>query len=378
MKQLSDCTVLIVDDEEVNRTLLVKTLLPLCATVQAEDGPSALAHVADNAPDLILLDIMLPGMDGLAVCRKLKENPATQDIPVIFISALGENEHECQGFELGAVDYIVKPIWPKLVRARVQTHLNLRLAKQELKELFDQTLLRSVHVLADVLSLSNQTAFGQTHNVRRLAKSMAKDMGRPNPWKHDLAAQFANLGCVAMPHDALHNIFTQKGEVSRENRQLYDKCPALSAELIRKIPRLEDVATIIEGQRTVYDPDSKEPLMVAQQILRTALDFNNMQFKGMTQGEALSVLRNSLNPYHPDVIASLERILKIEGENVGVFALPPDRITLGMMLDEDVFSMDGVRLAAKGMQVNGAVMKILARLIRKGSDTLIRVRAPKE
>ena len=385
MKQIADCTVLIVEDEKMNRDLLSKTLAPLCKTVAVDNGLAALESLTDNIPDLILLDIMLPGMDGLSVCRELKGIPATKDVPVIFISGLGDNDDETLGFELGAVDYIIKPFWPALVVARVENQLKFRLsqhklelARQELQGLYDETLLRSVHVIADLLSLTNQTAFGQTPNVRRLAKAIAKDMGRPNPWKHDLAAQFVNLGCVSMPQDSLHNIFSQKGDVPEDDRQIFDECPALSAKLIRKIPRLEDVATIIEGHRNPYDPDSGEPMMIARQILRASIDFNTLQFKGMTSEEALSVLKGSVAPYHPDVVASLEKVLKIEGEHVGLFELPPDRITPGMILDQDVYSVAGVLLAAKGMEVDEAVMKILARLTRKGSDPLIRVRAPKD
>ena len=182
----------------------------------------------------------------------------------------------------------------------------------------------------------------------------------------------------SMPQDSLHNIFSQKGDVPEDDRQIFDECPALSAKLIRKIPRLEDVATIIEGHRNPYDPDSGEPMMIARQILRASIDFNTLQFKGMTSEEALSVLKGSVAPYHPDVVASLEKVLKIEGEHVGLFELPPDRITPGMILDQDVYSVAGVLLAAKGMEVDEAVMKILARLTRKGSDPLIRVRAPKD
>jgi signal transduction histidine kinase len=130
MKDLSTCTVLIVDDTELNVDLLVDCLGDKYELRVAMDGHSALDAVAESAPDLILLDIMMPGMDGYEVCRRLKSHEATRDIPVIFITAMGEVKNEMQGFDLGAVDYITKPIIPPIVKARVRNHLELKLARE--------------------------------------------------------------------------------------------------------------------------------------------------------------------------------------------------------------------------------------------------------
>jgi class 3 adenylate cyclase len=90
--------------------------------------------MTDTPPDLILLDVMMPGMDGYEICRRLKANERTRDIPVIFVTARGEVEDEALGFALGAVDYITKPISPAIVRARVKTHLLLKLAREKLQQ----------------------------------------------------------------------------------------------------------------------------------------------------------------------------------------------------------------------------------------------------
>jgi putative two-component system response regulator len=96
----------------------------------AMDGPSALEAVADGVPDLVLLDVMMPGMSGFEVCEQLKGEPRTRDIPVIFLTAMTELENKTKGFELGAVDYITKPFEILEVKARVQTHLTLREARE--------------------------------------------------------------------------------------------------------------------------------------------------------------------------------------------------------------------------------------------------------
>ena len=95
-------------------------------------APKALDSVKKALPDLILLDVMMPGIDGFEVCRRLKDDPATQDIPIIFITALNETTYKIKGFSLGAVDYVSKPFQIEEVRARVNAHLELRRQKQEI------------------------------------------------------------------------------------------------------------------------------------------------------------------------------------------------------------------------------------------------------
>lgn len=117
--------ILIVDDEPTNLATLKQILAPVYPLVFARSGSECLAAVKKHQPALILLDIQMPDMDGYSVCRVLKEDPSTEGIPVIFVSALGEIGDEAAGFESGGVDYIIKPVSPALVRARVRTHLSL-------------------------------------------------------------------------------------------------------------------------------------------------------------------------------------------------------------------------------------------------------------
>ncbi len=125
-------SVLVVDDTEANLDLLVEVLGGRYEVSAVMDGPSALEAAAEDPPDIVLLDIMMPGMDGFEVCRRLKAGPASKDIPVIFITAKSEVADEAKGFELGAVDYITKPVSPPIVLARVATHLALSAARRTL------------------------------------------------------------------------------------------------------------------------------------------------------------------------------------------------------------------------------------------------------
>ena len=127
--------ILVVDDEPLNINILVDLLKGEYKMMAAKNGLQALkAARSSNKPDLILLDIMMPEMDGYEVCATLKEDPETKNIPIMFVSAMNETSDETKGFDLGAVDYITKPISPTVLQARVHTHLALTQQASELRE----------------------------------------------------------------------------------------------------------------------------------------------------------------------------------------------------------------------------------------------------
>jgi len=135
MNDLSRFTILVVDDTEANIDILVETLGDEYEVSVAMDGETALKAVDEERPDLILLDIMMPGMDGYEVCRRLKADEKTRDIAVIFVTAMDEVEDETKGFNMGAVDFITKPISPPVVKARVRSILNLKEKTEQLADL---------------------------------------------------------------------------------------------------------------------------------------------------------------------------------------------------------------------------------------------------
>lgn len=131
--EFKDQRILIVDDAQENVEILGSILSNYKRSVALNGEKALKIAFGDNKPDLILLDVMMPGMDGFEVCAKLKENPATREIPVIFITAKSEVEDETKGLELGAVDFIPKPISAPVVLARVKNHLELQIAKKNLE-----------------------------------------------------------------------------------------------------------------------------------------------------------------------------------------------------------------------------------------------------
>ena len=128
-------TILVVDDGPDNLEVISGLLKDLYRIKVANSGTRALQIVSGGSkPDLILLDVMMPELSGHEVCARLKGNPETQDIPILFLTALTAAEDESKGLELGAEDYITKPVNPAILRARVKTHLRLKAAADFLRD----------------------------------------------------------------------------------------------------------------------------------------------------------------------------------------------------------------------------------------------------
>ena len=143
-------TLLLVDDNPTNLQVLRQALHGIdCKMLFAKNGERALSIAAEGHPDLILLDIMMPGIDGFEVCRRLKSDAATEDIPVIFLSALVDTQDKVKGLQLGAVDYVSKPFQPEEVKARVDTHLTIHRLRREVQDQKDQ-LEHELEVVSEV------------------------------------------------------------------------------------------------------------------------------------------------------------------------------------------------------------------------------------
>ena len=125
---------LVVDDQPINVQALYQVFAAEHQVFMATSGEQALAMCAAKQPDLVLLDVEMPGMDGHEVCRRLQADPATRDVPVIFVTAHNDEAAETFGLELGAVDFISKPVNPKIVRARVKTQLTLKAQSDLLRQ----------------------------------------------------------------------------------------------------------------------------------------------------------------------------------------------------------------------------------------------------
>jgi len=153
MEEENEPMILVVDDTETFIDIVLDTLGDQYQFCVCTNGETALETAASEQPDLILLDILMPEMDGYEVCKRLKDNPATKSIPVIFLTVKTDVEDERKGFDLGAVDYITKPISPPILEARVKTHLEIRENRLAL-EAQNKALMESAQLHEDVENIT--------------------------------------------------------------------------------------------------------------------------------------------------------------------------------------------------------------------------------
>ncbi|MBF0620367.1 MAG: two-component system response regulator [Magnetococcales bacterium] len=203
--------VLIVDDIAENLQILMGTLKDDFSVIAAKNGETALRLANTNPkPDAILLDIMMPGMDGYEVCLKLKANPDTWDIPVLFVTALDQMDDEARGLTVGAVDFITKPFQPELVRARVQSQIELKQHKNQLEELVKQRTAElqltqdvTIFTLANLAEARDPETGGHIKRTQNYVRLLAEQLRTHPRFKNDLTAEVVELLYKSAP---LHDI----------------------------------------------------------------------------------------------------------------------------------------------------------------------------
>jgi len=252
--------VLMVDDNATNLQVLQATLEGRgYRLLAAKNGAGALAITAKASPDLILLDIMMPEMDGYEVCRRLKADPATFEIPVIFLTALGETEDKVKGLELGAVDYITKPFQPEEVIARVNTHLTLRClqqqlsrANEELRELNQnlekkveersRELLQSrdgiIFAMAKMTEARDDDTGKHLERICRYVEVLARELAATDPtidevWIQTVVktAALHDIGKVGIPD----GILLKKGRLTSREREIMETHPAIGGDTLLEL-----------------------------------------------------------------------------------------------------------------------------------------------
>ena len=220
---------LLVDDEPTNLQVLRHILQADYRLLFATDGERALQVAREQRPDLVLLDIMMPHMDGYAVCCALKADAATASIPVIFITALDDSQDETAGFDVGGVDYLTKPVSPPVVRARVRTHLSL-VRMDELRE----TRLQIVQRLGRAAEYKDNETGLHVIRMSHFSKLLALAAGHSPAWAEDLlnAAPMHDVGKIGI-RDA---VLRKPGPQDAAEWDTMRRHPEIGAEIIGEHP----------------------------------------------------------------------------------------------------------------------------------------------
>ncbi|MBF0109978.1 MAG: two-component system response regulator [Magnetococcales bacterium] len=245
LEKTSRTTILIVDDVPENLHVLQRILSPFYRVQVATNGRTAIKiALSPNQPDLILLDVMMPGLDGYETCRLLKQQERTREIPILFVTARAEVADETRGFELGAADYLIKPISPPVVLARVRTHLSIHDQK---KLLANQVAVRTAQLQIRNMELEemqrevirqlgraseyrdNETGLHvvrMSHYVRSLA--LKSGLSEPEADQLMQSAPMHDLGKIGIPD----HILLKQGKLTDEEFDLIKSHAQIGYEII--------------------------------------------------------------------------------------------------------------------------------------------------
>jgi len=218
-------TLLVVDDEATNLSVMRQILKDNYRLVFAKNGDKALELAREEQPDLILLDVMMPGTSGYDVCAQLKQDKKTAEIPVIFVTALTETADEARGFAVGGVDYITKPVSAPIVRARVATHLSLVRA-DELK----QSRLEIVQRLGLAAEYKDNETGLHVIRMSHYSALMARALGFDEEAIEELlhASPMHDVGKIGIPD----NILQKPGKLTPEEWEIMQEHPVIGARII--------------------------------------------------------------------------------------------------------------------------------------------------
>jgi putative two-component system response regulator len=258
--------ILAVDDTPASLRLLTDILQGEGYTVRsAINGELALHAAVVQPPQLIILDISMPDMDGFEVCRRLKQKPHLRDVPVIFVSALSDTEDKLKGFDYGGVDYVTKPFQREELLARVRTHFELRRLRNHLEEVVEQrtkslrksearlkqSLFETIAAISAMVELRDPYTAGHQRNVAQIAVAIALELKLPE-------AQIEGLNLASIVHDVGKinipaEILSRPGRLSSAEFELIKQHPVSGYEILRGIDFPWPIAQIVRQHHERLD-----------------------------------------------------------------------------------------------------------------------------
>jgi DNA-binding response OmpR family regulator len=376
--------ILVVDDQIQNIELLEAHLVPQgYEIVKAANGEEALAKLHSNQIDLILLDVMMPGMDGFEVTRRIRQDNAYRLIPIILITALRETEDRVRGIEAGCDDFISKPVDSMELLARVRSLLKVKAYndlmsnyREELKSkatkstgIMLKTLQGSIKILVDILSLLNPEAFDTAQLSRKLIRSLCKRLRIDGVWEYEIAAMLSQIGLSTLPPDIIDK-YRRNQAFNKKEQLMFKSHPAIAKQLISNIPRLEGVAEAIGCQMIsfskTFEIKNKRTASITR-MLKLALDF---VIAGKRRAEykldILADFQAKKDAYDPEMLAALEAELRSVEKDFIIRVVSPRDIVPGMVLADGIFDENNTLIVYKGKEITEILRMRLLNFLKLG------------
>lgn len=375
--------ILIVDDSpemiDILRNILPKNIRGQVAI----NGPSALKILESSSelPDLILLDVMMPGMDGYEVCRRIKRDVRLRDIPIIFISSLNQSFDKVKAFKMGAVDYITKPFNREEVLVRIDTHLEIHNSRRLISKLYSETIQGTIGAMNDMLAIANPEVSHFSNTIKMYSEKIMEELSISEVWDLRLACVFSGLGMLSDEMKNQGAKYDKKNidkyidfEISRKYSSL-----ALSNDIIKRIPRFEAITKIIEEAMSPLDkeykdiaPEKMEPEVLKGQILRMLI-FYLLKFEN--DKNYINILddmkKSKEESYSQELLDVLSKVQK-ELIDKEIISVNIGELRTNMILVDDLCCPDGRLLLKSGYELSQEMI-MLIRNFEKLEDIEIKV-----
>jgi len=308
--------ILIVDDEPNNLQVLKQILNERYQLIFATSGEKALVAAVKHRPDLVLLDIMMPGMNGYEACERLRDAPTTKDIPVIFVTAMSEVEDEARGFDAGAVDYIQKPVSGSIVLRRIETHLSLVRAQQ-----LENSQKAAIYMLGEAGHYNDTDTGVHIWRMAAYSRVLAEAAGWPEHMldRIELAAPMHDTGKIGIPDD----ILKAPRKLTAEEWEVMKRHAEIGHEILRKsnTPMFVMAAEIARCHHEKWDGSgypaglSGEAIPEAARIVALADVFDALTMRRpykepwSIEDSVTEIRKNSEIHFEPRLVDLFEKIL---------------------------------------------------------------------
>jgi len=355
--------ILLVDDEPNVLQSMRRQLRKRFKIKTAESGDEALVILKEKGPFAVIVsDMRMPGMNGVQLLSTVKDS--FPDTVRMMLTGNADQETASEAVNAGQIfRFLTKPC----STAVLATSLALAVRQHNLltaeKELLNKTVKGSITVMTELLSLTNAAAFSSGYRIKPMVKHIAEELELSNPWQYEVAALMSQIGCITLPGDVLHKLHAGTEILTDDEQQMYEKHAKVGSKLIRKIPRLEKVAGMIENQLRPFVSDdaedsSDEEVDLGAEILHAAIDYDLLRQQAVEHQPAIRKLRKKEGIYNPKVLDILDKY-RPKNTHTIIKNISLKEIIPGMIAEENVCAKNGALLLPKGQGVTWHVIQSL-------------------